>query len=399
MKENVFCSVEEAIKEFRKGNFLIVVDDKKRENEGDLVLAAEKCNAKKINFMAKYARGLICVPISEQIAKKFNLNLMSNENDAFGTAFTISIDAKNTSTGISAFDRAKTIKALLKKNGKPSDFFRPGHIFPLIAKKGGVLERAGHTEAAIDLAKLSNLKEAAVICEIMKENGRMARLPYLIDFAKKHKIKIISITDLIKFRLKNETLIEKIAEAKLPTKYGLFKAIVFNDKLHNNEFFALVKGKIEGKKNVLVRVHSACLTADVFKSKRCDCGEQLEIALKKINEAKNGVLLYITNHEGRGIGLTNKIKAYHLQENGLDTVQANKALGFEADLRDYGLGAQILKALGLTTIKLLTNNPKKIVALEGYGLKITKRIPLIIKPNKYNKKYLQTKKKKLKHLL
>ena len=398
-ENSVFVSVPTALKILKSGKPLIVVDDKKRENEGDLVLAGEKVNEKQINFMIKHGRGLVCAPISKEIAERFDLHLMSRLNDRHQTAFTVSIDSKKSSTGISAKERAETIKALLNNEGKPSDFSKPGHIFPLIARSGGVLRRAGHTEASIDLMKLSKLKEVAVICEIIKENGEMARLSHLEKFAKKHKLKILSVADIISYRLKSDSLVEKETEVSLPTKYGNFRAIAFTDIFNKGEYIALVKGYPEGKQNVLVRVHSGCLTGDTFGSFRCDCGEQLIASLKIIEKEKEGVLLYIHQHEGRGIGLMDKLKAYSLQERGLDTIEANNALGFPADLRDYGMGAQVLRALKLTTIKLLTNNPKKIIGLDKYGLKITKRISLSISSSKHNEKYLKTKKTKLGHLL
>lgn len=396
----VFSSIEKAISDLKKGKMIILVDDEKRENEGDLVCSGEKINDKKINFMIKSGRGLVCSPIDEKTAEKFSLQLMTQPKDRFHSAFTVSVDAaKGVTTGISTKDRAKTVRMLSSPKSKKDDLVSPGHIFPLIAKRGGVLHRAGHTEASVDLMLLGGLSPVAVICEIIKENGEMARLPYLEKFAKKNRLKIFSIKDLIKYRLKREDLIEKTESINLPTEFGEFKAVGFRDIIVDGKYVALVKGDIGDGKNILVRVHSGCLTGDVFHSKRCDCGEQLQKSMKLIQRKGRGILLYIQQHEGRGIGLLNKIKAYHLQERGMDTVQANINLGFPEDLRDYGIGAQILRKLGVKSIFLLSNNPKKIVGLSGYGLKIMKRIPLTIKPNKFNKKYLKTKKEKMGHLL
>lgn len=394
--------IEEAIKDIQNGKMVIVVDDKKRENEGDLILAASKVTPDAVNFMITHGRGLVCVPITLARAMELGLDPMVNNNtESMGTAFTDSVDgskANGVTTGISAADRAKTIEILINHESKPSDLRRPGHIFPIIARDGGTLKRAGHSEAAIDLARLAGMYPAGVICEIIKENGAMARLPDLIKFSKKHNLKIISIADLIKYRVSRERLVNKISETKLPTRHGNFKAIVYEDELSGHHHLALVKGKVDGKKDVLVRIHSECLTGDVFGSCRCDCGEQLEAAFKKIEFAGEGVILYM-RQEGRGIGLANKLKAYSLQDKGLDTVEANHALGFVEDLRDYGIGAQILVQLGLSHIRLLTNNPSKVIGLEGYGLKISERISLEIKPNKHNVKYLETKSKKLGHYL
>ncbi|SHH41210.1 3,4-dihydroxy 2-butanone 4-phosphate synthase / GTP cyclohydrolase II [Caloranaerobacter azorensis DSM 13643] len=394
-----FNTIEEAIVDIKQGKMIIVVDDENRENEGDLVMAAEKVTPEAVNFMAKYGRGLICMPIISERLKVLDIPQMVSENtDSHSTAFTISIDAKETKTGISAFERALTIRKVLDKNAKPQDFKRPGHVFPLEARQGGVLKRAGHTEAAVDLARLANLYPAGVICEIMNEDGSMARLPQLMEFAKKHNLKIITIADLIAYRRKNEILIEKVAEADMPTKYGEFKIIGYQNKLNNEHHVALVKGNIAGDEPVLVRVHSECLTGDTFGSMRCDCGEQLQAALKKINEEGKGALIYL-RQEGRGIGLINKLKAYVLQDKGMDTVQANLALGFPEDLRDYTVGAQILVDLGVKNIKLMTNNPKKLSGLSSYGLKIVERIPLEVSYNEKNKYYLKTKKKKMGHIL
>ncbi|MEO2153027.1 MAG: bifunctional 3,4-dihydroxy-2-butanone-4-phosphate synthase/GTP cyclohydrolase II [Aquificota bacterium] len=402
-KEFKFNTIEEALEDLRQGKMIIVVDDPDRENEGDLVMAAEKVTPEAINFMAKYGRGLICLSLTPERCDELGLEPMVRENsDPKGTAFCVSIDAHpkhGTTTGISAYDRAITIKLAVSPDAKPSDFVKPGHVFPLRARKGGVLERAGHTEASVDLARLAGLYPAGVICEIMKDDGTMARLPDLMEFAKKHNLKIITIEDLIKYRLQRENIVEKVSEAHLPTPWGTFKIHVYKNKLDGIEHAVLTMGSWTEDEPVLVRVHSECLTGDVFKSLKCDCRNQLEAALEKIAKEGKGVLVYMRGHEGRGIGLGNKIKAYALQEQGLDTVEANCRLGLPVDLRDYGVGAQILRDLGVRKIRLMTNNPRKIVALKGYGLEIVERVPLQTKPNRFNLNYLLTKKEKMGHFI
>ncbi|MCD4737446.1 MAG: bifunctional 3,4-dihydroxy-2-butanone-4-phosphate synthase/GTP cyclohydrolase II [Bacteroidales bacterium] len=396
---SAFSTIEEAIDDIKQGKMIVVVDDKRRENEGDLIIAAEKVNPKAINFMAKYGGGLICMPIIKERLKDLNIGMMVAENtDLHKTAFTVSIDATEVKTGISAHERAFTINKVLKEGAKPEDFNRPGHVFPLEYREGGVLVRAGHTEAAVDLAKLAGLYPAGVICEIMNEDGSMARVPELKEYVKKHDLKLVTIADLIDYRRRHEKLVEKQSEVKLPTEYGVFKAIGFKDKISGEEHIALVLGDVTDGKPVLTRVHSECLTGDVFGSKRCDCGDQLHEALRRISTEGRGIMLYM-RQEGRGIGLLNKLKAYHLQDEGMDTVEANEALGFPADLRDYGIGAEILAELGAKELRLMTNNPKKISGIYGFGLKVIERIPLEISSNDSNYFYLSTKKDKMGHML
>jgi 3,4-dihydroxy 2-butanone 4-phosphate synthase/GTP cyclohydrolase II len=394
-------TAELAIDEVRAGRLIIIVDDEDRENEGDLMIAAEKVTPESINFMSRHGRGLICLPLTGKRLEELQLPLMVRDNTSrFETAFTVSIDAKEgVTTGISAFDRARTVQVAIDPATGPSDLVRPGHVFPLQAKAGGVLARAGQTEAAVDLARMAGLIPAGVICEIMNEDGTMARLPQLQEFSAEHRIPILTIADLIKYRMKTESLVRKIEEADLPTRFGHFHIFVFEDLIHGEQHVALVKGEINGGPPVLVRAHSQCLTGDTFGSDRCDCGDQLHRSMEMIEMEGRGVVLYILNHEGRGIGLLNKIKAYAIQDQGADTVEANRRLGFKPDQRDYGIGAQILVALGVRKIRLITNNPRKFIGLAGYGLEIADRVPLEIPPNRNNLKYLKTKKEKLGHIL
>ncbi|TKJ43688.1 bifunctional 3,4-dihydroxy-2-butanone-4-phosphate synthase/GTP cyclohydrolase II [candidate division TA06 bacterium B3_TA06] len=395
-----FASIEDAVEDIRQGKLIVVVDDEDRENEGDLIAAASKATPEMINFIVKHGRGLLCAPITKERAEELQLPPMVERNtEKHGTAFTVSVDYKHgTTTGISAFDRAKTILSLVDPSTRPDDLARPGHIFPLVAKKGGVLRRAGHTEATVDLARLAGLYPAGLLCEIMDSDGSMARLPRLQEIAREFSLKIITIKDLIAYRQRREKLVRRLFSASLPTRYGEFKLIVYEAVIEGNHHLALVKGAVEGRKNVLVRVHSQCLTGDVFGSGRCDCGDQLHEAMQKIEAEGLGVLVYM-RQEGRGIGLLNKLVCYRLQDQGLDTVEANVAIGFPPDARDYGIGAQILADLGLTSIRLMTNNPAKRIGLEGYGLEVVERVPLVIQPHEHNRFYLETKRDKLGHLL
>ncbi len=395
------ASVEEAIKTVRNGKLIIIVDDEDRENEGDLMVAAEKVTPDVINFMAKHGRGLICLSMTKERARQLELPPMVTDNTAsFQTAFTVSIDAKKgTTTGISAYDRSQTVLTAIDPLTRPSDLARPGHIFPLEAQEGGVLKRSGQTEASVDIARLAGLNPAGVICEIMNDDGTMSRMPDLEKFSQTYGIPIVTIADLIKYRMQNEILIKKIEEADLPTKFGHFRVMIYQDAIRGEQHVALVKGELKRDEPTLVRAHSQCLTGDSFGSVRCDCGEQLNRAMRMIENEGKGVILYILNHEGRGIGLANKIKAYAIQDRGVDTVEANQKLGFKPDHRDYGLGAQILVSLGVNKLRLITNNPRKYIGLAGYGLEIVERVPIEIEPNQANLQYLKTKKEKMGHIL
>ena len=400
MSERPFSTIEEAIEDVRAGKMVVVCDAEDRENEGDLTLAAQFCTPDAINFMAKEGRGLICLALSPERCDDLGLDLMAAKNESgFGTAFTVSIEAREgVTTGISAHDRARTIQVAIDPRSRPHDLVQPGHIFPLKAKPGGVLERTGQTEAGVDLARLAGLNPSAVICEVMNDDGTMARVPDLIEYCKKHNLKMVTVADLIEYRRRNDKLVERVVETALPTDYGDFNVVGFRSLVDDKHHIAMVKGVVDGTEDVMVRVHSECLTGDVFHSQRCDCGQQLEDALMRIEQEGRGVLLYLAQ-EGRGIGLLNKLKAYKLQEQGLDTVDANLELGLPADLRDYGIGAQILVDLGLTSIRLLTNNPKKIVGLEGYGLRVTDQLPIQHQPTEHNRDYLRAKRDRMGHML
>jgi len=394
------ASVEEAIQEYQRGRFVIIVDDQDRENEGDLTLPAQFVDAEAINFMARHGRGLVCVAMTGERLDDLRIPMMVGRNDSrFGTGFTVSVEARDgVTTGISAADRARTIQVLVDPEARPDDLVMPGHMFPLRARAGGTLVRAGQTEASVDLCKMAGLHPAAVLCEVMKADGSMARLPQLKRFASRHGLKIISVNQLISYRMRKDRLVQRVTETVMPTRFGEFRAVAYKSLIDPDEHLALVLGDIETPEPVLVRVHSQCVTGDVFGSLRCDCGEQIEQALQRISEEGRGVLLYM-RQEGRGIGLHNKMRAYALQDEGMDTVEANHALGFPADRRDYGIGMQILVDLGIREMRLLTNNPGKRAGLEGYGLKVVERIPIIVEPNSYNLRYLETKQKKLGHLL
>ena len=399
-EKSAFATVEEAIEDIRQGKFVVVVDAADRENEGDLTIAAQFATPEAVNFMTKEARGLICLCLSEDRCDELGLRQMTERNETpYGTAFTVSVEAREgVTTGISAPDRSRTIQVAVDPDAKPEDLVQPGHIFPLRARDGGVLARAGQTEAAVDLARLAGLIPAGVVCEIMNEDGTMARVPDLIPYCERHGLKLVTVADLIEYRRRHEQLVERVTTVSMPTVYGDFTAVAFREKLTGKHHVALVKGEVDGAENVLVRVHSECLTGDVFHSLRCDCGEQLEQALSRIASEEHGVLLYMAQ-EGRGIGLLNKLRAYELQENGYDTVEANLELGFQPDMRDYGIGNQILAELGLTTIRILTNNPKKITGIEGFGLEVVEQVPIETTPNEQNARYLATKRDKLGHKL
>jgi len=394
------ATIEEAIDEFRNGRFVIIIDDEDRENEGDLTIPAQFATPEAINFMARFGRGLICVPLTGERLDDLHVPMMAPNNSShFGTPFSVSVEARSgVTTGISAADRARTVQVLIDTKSRPEDLVMPGHIFPLRARDGGVLVRAGQTEATVDLCKLAGLYPGGVLCEIMNNDGTMSRLPQLRRFAKRHNLKIISVTQLIQYRMHKEKLVRRVAETKLPTEYGEWRCVAYRALTDPDEHVALVYGEVDSDQPTLVRVHSQCVTGDVFGSQRCDCGEQLHIAMKMISEAGRGVIVYM-RQEGRGIGLHNKIRAYHLQDGGMDTVEANEALGFPADRRDYGIGMQILVDLGLKHLRLLTNNPTKRAGLEGYGLEVVERVPIMSQPNEHNLRYLETKRKKMGHLL
>jgi len=397
---NIFSSIEDAMEDVRQGRMIVIVDDEDRENEGDLMIASEKATPEAINFMAKYGRGLICLALTEERTRELGLSMMVENNEsAFETPFTVSIDAREgITTGISASDRSRTIQTAINSQAGKNDLVKPGHIFPLRARVGGVLVRMGQTEASVDIARMSGLYPSGVICEIMDDDGTMARLPSLIEFTREHGLKMITTKDLAEYRLQQETLVEEVVSTQLPTEFGVFNSVTFRNVLDNQVYIALIKGKVSAETPTLVRVHSQCLTGDVFGSFRCDCGEQLKKSMEMIAEDEKGVLLYLYQ-EGRGIGIVNKLKAYALQDEGQDTVEANASLGFKPDLREYGVGAQILKKIGLGKIRLLTNNPRKIVGLEGYGLQVVERVSIEVSPKKDNLKYLRTKQKKLGHMI
>ena len=400
LETSPFASIEEAIEEIRAGRFVVVADDVERENEGDLTIAAQFVTPDAVNFMATHGRGLVCLCLTPERCEELGLRQMTDQNEAqFGTAFTVSIEARDgVSTGISAADRARTIQVAVDPTSTPHDLVHPGHIFPLRARAGGVLKRSGQTEAAVDLARLAGLAPAGVVCEIMKDDGTMARVPDLVEFCERHGLKLVTVADLIEYRRRTEKLVERVVSVRLPTDYGEFQAVAYRETLTGKQHVALVKGDVEGKEDILVRVHSECLTGDVFHSRRCDCGEQLEQALARIEQDGEGVILYLAQ-EGRGIGLLNKLRAYELQEQGLDTVEANIELGFKADAREYGIGSQILADLGLTTIRVLTNNPKKISGISGFGLEVVSQEPIEVEPNDENREYLETKRDKLGHTI